>query len=112
MNYIIENQSLMVTVSTLGAELMSIKSKTNGIEYLWQGDEKYWSGRAPNMFPICGRLWDKKYTYLGKEYTMPNHGIARGSELTLKEKKNDETEKIIRIITKCSDAYHMSWCLR
>lgn len=90
MNYIIENQSLMVTVSTLGAELMSIKSKTNGIEYLWQGDEKYWSGRAPNMFPICGRLWDKKYTYLGKEYTMPNHGIARGSELTLKEKKNDE----------------------
>lgn len=90
MNYIIENESLMVSVSTLGGELMSIKSKDNGIEYLWQGDKKYWGGRAPNMFPICGRLWDGKYTYLGKEYTMPNHGIARSSELALVDKKNDE----------------------
>ncbi len=90
MNYIIENECLKVTVSTLGGELMSIMSKADGIEYLWQGDKKYWGGRAPNMFPICGRLWDGKYTYLGKEYSMPNHGIARASELTLKDKKNDE----------------------
>lgn len=90
MNYIIENENLMVTVSTLGAELMSIKQKQSGAEYLWQGDKKYWGGRAPNMFPICGRLWEGKYTYLGKEYQMPNHGIARSSELTLKSKANDE----------------------
>ncbi len=90
MNYIIENENLIVTVSTLGAELMSIKQKQSGAEYLWQGDKKYWGGRAPNMFPICGRLWQGKYTYLGKEYEMPNHGIVRSSELSLKSKANDE----------------------
>ena len=103
MNYLIENDYLSVQVSSLGAELMSIKSKDNNCEYLWQGDEKYWSGRAPIMFPICGRLYEGKYTYLGKEYSMPNHGIARASEfelttasfdeITLSLKSNDVTKE-------------------
>lgn len=84
MIYNIENEKLSVSVSTLGAELMSIKYKETDTEHLWQGDKKYWGGRAPNMFPICGRLYEGKYTYYGKEYTMPNHGIARSSEFTLK----------------------------
>ena len=90
MNYLIENDFLSVTVSSLGAELMSIKNKDNGAEYLWQGDEEYWSGRAPIMFPICGRLYEGKYTYLGKEYTMPNHGIARSNEFTLKAASKEQ----------------------
>ena len=84
MIYTIQNDKLSVSVSSLGAELTSIKGLDSGIEYLWQGDKKYWCGRAPNMFPICGRLYEGKYTYLGKEYTMPNHGIARSSEFSLK----------------------------
>lgn len=84
MIYTIQNDKLSVSVSSLGAELTSIKGLDSGIEYLWQGDKKYWGGRAPNMFPICGRLFEGKYTYLGKEYTMPNHGIARSSEFSLK----------------------------
>lgn len=84
MIYTIENEKLLVSVSSLGAELMSIKYKETDTEHLWQGDTKYWGGRAPNMFPICGRLYEGKYTYLNKEYTMPNHGIARSSEFTLK----------------------------
>ncbi len=90
MIYSIENEYLFVKVSSMGAELMSIKNKDNACEYLWQGDEKYWTGRAPIMFPICGRLYEGKYTYLGKEYTMPNHGIARGSEFSLKSTAQDE----------------------
>ena len=90
MIYTIENDFLTVQVSSLGAELMSIKGKSNGCEYLWQGDAKYWEGRAPIMFPICGRLYEGKYKYLGKEYTMPNHGIARSSEFSLKSASKDE----------------------
>ena len=90
MNYIIENEQLSVSIASLGAELMSIYKKDDGTEYLWQGDTKYWGGRAPNMFPICGRLFDGKYTYLGKEYTMPNHGIARASEFQLKSATSDK----------------------
>ena len=83
MEYIIQNDYLTVAISDLGAELMSIKS-SDGHEYLWQGDPKYWSGRAPIMFPICGRLFNGEYTYLGKTYTLPNHGFARKSIFTLK----------------------------
>lgn len=89
MNYIIENDFLKVEISSLGAELMSILKKDDMCEYLWQGDKTYWGGRAPNMFPICGRLYEGKYTYLGKEYSMPNHGIARSSEFTLTMAKAD-----------------------
>lgn len=90
MIYTIENDYLQVKVSSLGAELMSIINKANSKEYLWQGDSKYWAGRAPIMFPICGRLYEGKYTYLGKEYTMPNHGIARASEFSLKSAISDK----------------------
>ena len=62
---------------------MSVQTN-DGHEYLWQGDEKYWSGRAPIMFPICGRLYNGEYTYLGKTYSLPNHGFARKSTFSLK----------------------------
>lgn len=102
MIYTIENEALTVQISSLGAELYSIKS-SDGCEYLWQGDSKYWGGRAPIMFPICGRFFGGKYTYLGKEYEMGSHGIARHSEFSLKSQEkskitlslvgNDQTKK-------------------
>ncbi|MEG2541029.1 MAG: aldose 1-epimerase family protein, partial [Clostridia bacterium] len=81
MNYTISNDSLVVEISSLGAELMSIKSKGDGTEYLWQGDKTYWGGRAYNLFPICGRLTDGKYTYGGNTYEMNLHGFLRKTEL-------------------------------
>lgn len=86
MNYIIKNDILEVAISTHGAELMSIKK--DGVEYLWQGDPSYWTGRAYNLFPICGRLLDGKYTYNGETYEMSSHGFARNSEFTV-EKQNE-----------------------
>ena len=83
MIYKIKNEHLCAEINSLGAEIHSIKT-TDGCEYMWQGDPTYWSGQAPIMFPICGRLFGGKYTYLGKEYTMPSHGIARASEFSLK----------------------------
>ena len=83
MEYTIQNDFLTVKISSVGAEIMSVKT-ADGHEYLWQGDAKYWSGRAPIMFPICGRLFGGEYTYLGKTYTMPNHGFARKSQFSLK----------------------------
>ena len=88
MIYKIKNEHLSVEISSLGAELQSIKT-ADGCEYLWQGNKEYWGGRAPIMFPICGRLFGGKYTYHGKEYTMPSHGIARASEFNIKKQAND-----------------------
>lgn len=55
MNHHISNDNLRVVVSEYGSELQSIRSKDQ-IEYLWQGDPAYWSGRAPTIFPYVGRL--------------------------------------------------------
>ncbi len=73
----IGSAELSVVISTKGAELQSVK--LNGKERLWQGDEKFWGGRSPVLFPLCGSLKDKKYVYEGKIYSMPSHGFARNS---------------------------------
>ena len=65
MLYSIENDRLRVEINDIGAELYSIKDKADGFEYLWQGDPQYWSGRAYNLFPICGRITEGRYTYKG-----------------------------------------------
>ena len=92
MIYILENEQLRVKVSSLGAELQSIRRVEDGTEYLWQGDSKYWARRASNLFPVCGRLWENKYLYEGKTYEMGSHGFARGKEWTvLLQKSNSLT---------------------
>jgi len=84
----IKNNELTVEISTLGAEIQSVKY--GGKEYFWQGDPAVWSGRAPVLFPICGGLKDDKYTLNGKEYTLAKHGFARKMEFlaeTVEESK-------------------------
>lgn len=77
----IKNKQLQLTVDTLGAQIMSIQS-TDGCEYLWQGDRTYWTDHAPLLFPFIARLYGEKYTYKGKEYTLPIHGFAAHMEFT------------------------------
>lgn len=85
MNYVIENEHLKVEVADLGAELQSIYGKKTNFEYLWQGDKTYWGGRAYNLFPICGRLTEGKYTFKEKTYEMILHGFARKTVFSLIE---------------------------
>lgn len=78
MIYTIANDKLTVKLSDMGGEIVSVTSK-DGCEYMWQGDKKYWSGRAPILFPICGRLSNDHYLYDGVRYDVPKHGFARKS---------------------------------
>ena len=93
MIYTIENDAIRVQVSSVGAELMSLQTKPDGHEYLWQGDATYWASRASNLFPICGRLTDGKYTYRGKTYEMLLHGFARHAEMTVASQQSDAIEE-------------------
>lgn len=54
MEFVLDNGSIRVALSTAGGSFTSIKA--NGREYLWQGDPAVWSGQAPICFPICGGL--------------------------------------------------------
>lgn len=79
----IENEFISAEVNSFGAGLHSLKSKTTGVEYLWQGDPKIWSSRSPILFPIIGQLYQGKYNYNGKDYYLPKHGFATQSQFDL-----------------------------
>ena len=95
MIYTIKNDKIEVSVEDLGAQMRSIKDAT-GKEYLWQGDEKYWNGSAPNLFPYIARLTEGKYILKGRTYEMPKHGFLRNSVLKLKEKT--QTKMVFSLI--------------
>jgi len=95
MLYTIENAKIKVTVTDMGAEMTSLILKKTGVEYLWQADPEYWTGHAYNLFPICGRLWEGKYTYQGKTYEMNLHGFARKTAYEMVEQtENSLTFKL------------------
>ncbi len=95
MIYVLENDKMSVKVESFGAELKSIYSKETDFEYLWKGNSEYWANSATILFPICGRLYNQKYTFNGKEYSMPAHGFARNLEFIVEEKTN--TKIVLRI---------------
>lgn len=98
----ISNGIISAGISTYGAELVSLRK--DGFENIWDGNPEFWTGHAPILFPICGRMRDNKYIYNGKEYPMNGHGFARRSEFALEEKtdisatfllkSNDETRAV------------------
>ncbi|MBE6718725.1 MAG: aldose 1-epimerase family protein [Ruminococcaceae bacterium] len=81
----LQNEELKVELKEIGGEIVSVETK-EGKQGIWNGDEKFWKGRAPHLFPICGRLRDNKYIYEGKEYTLLSHGFSRFMEYEVEEK--------------------------
>jgi galactose mutarotase-like enzyme len=78
----IANDDLMVEVSSLGAEMQSLKS-SDGRDWLWNGDAAFWAGRSPILFPIVGKAPDNRIAVDGVSYDMNQHGFARRSEFVL-----------------------------
>ncbi len=85
MNHTIHNDYLTVTAAEAGGELQSILG-ADGTEYLWQGDSKYWSDRALNLFPYVARLTEGAYFLDGEKHHMAIHGLAPYRKFTLAEK--------------------------
>ena len=89
MQYELKNDFLTVKVSSVGAELQSIRDSSD-LERIWQSDENIWPRQAPILFPIVGRLKDDHYYVDGKEYKMTLHGFARDEEFTLISSEESE----------------------
>ena len=88
--YAIANEQLKVKISSLGAELQSIKSKQDGYEYVWQADSRYWGRHAPLLFPFIGRSNDNSYLLDGQKYAMKQHGFLRDYEFKLVSLESDQ----------------------
>ena len=87
MDYILSNNTFTAIANCRGGELISLKN-ADGLEYIWQGDPNYWSGRNPNLFPIVGSLKDGKININGETYHMNRHGFARQSNFSVTEQSN------------------------
>lgn len=92
--YTLRSDALTLQISDFGAEMQSLKTK-EGLELLWQGDPKFWARRAPNLFPLVGRLKNDTLRHQGKTYTLPQHGFAR--DLSFQTVSADETHCTMRL---------------
>ena len=80
----ITSGALSASISALGAELQTLQDSA-GRDLLSDGDPRFWSGRAPILFPVIGELNDGGYTLDGQRYAMAKHGIARTSTFAVVE---------------------------
>lgn len=91
----LENERYEVTFTTKGGEIASFTDKQSGIQYMWQGDDAWWGGKNPTLFPMVGNTWSKDYEIDGKRYAMKNHGLIRYATLQLKTQ--DERRLIMEL---------------
>lgn len=74
----ISSGRLTARVDPQGAELQSL-TDAQGQQFMWSGDPTFWTGRAPLLFPIVGRLNGDVLYVDGTAYPMEKHGFARRS---------------------------------
>ena len=85
----IHNEFLTIDADNKGAELVSIKTIKDDLEYLWQADPKVWGRHAPILFPMVGKLNGDKTIIDGETYSMGQHGFARDLEFQVIGKTAD-----------------------
>lgn len=91
MIYTIANKELTVSVSDMGAEIVSVIYK--GKERVWQNDNGSWSGHSPVMFPVCG---NSSVVISGKDHNMPFHGFAKKSVFSVVKTAKDSISLSLR----------------
>lgn len=84
MNITISSDSISATISTKGAELISLKNNKQ-LEFIWNAAPEFWAKHSPVLFPIVGTLKNNSYEYNGKKYSLPRHGFARDMVFALIE---------------------------
>lgn len=107
----IKSSGITAKIQSLGAQLTSIQD-AGGVEYLWQGDAKYWGGQAPVLFPVVGALRDGKTEIEGSVYEMKRHGFARGMEFSIVEQQEDKVVFSLRANEESRKMYPFDFELR
>lgn len=92
----LENEFLTIKAKCEGAELISIFSKKDNMEYLWQGDTNYWRFHAPICFPIIGSLVEDTCFVDSSPYNMTVHGFARDMNFDIYKQESDSVSFILK----------------
>lgn len=78
----IAGTGLSATIDPFGAELVSLRD-AEGRELMTDADPAFWTGHAPVLFPIVGRLNGDVLRVDGAAYPMKQHGFARRMALAV-----------------------------
>jgi galactose mutarotase-like enzyme len=84
----IAGDGLSATINPFGAELVSLRD-AEGRELMTDADPAFWTGHAPILFPIVGRLNGDVLRVDGAEYPMKQHGFARRMAFAVTEHDAD-----------------------
>ena len=109
MNYEIKNEFIKAKIKSFGAELNSLQKIDEDLEYIWQGDSKYWNRHSPILFPIVGRLKNDSYFYQNQKYNMTQHGFARDKEFDVIKNEADFIEFRLKSDEKTLEIYPFSF---
>lgn len=109
--FTLENEDLRVQVSATGAELKSIQSPKEGLEYLWQADRAYWGESSPILFPVIGVSHENAYLQDGVKYPMPLHGFAKAHEWRCVYQQDDSLAFELRASAKTRKLYPFDFVL-
>lgn len=112
MRYILENDILKAEIDSFGAELKSVQRKSDGQEYMWCGDKKYWGRTSPVLFPFVGSLKNKQFRHNGKSYPMGQHGFARDMEFTMISQEENEIWFQLTDTKETLEKYPFLFCLQ
>ncbi len=108
----LENERYQMTFCTKGGEMESFLDKETGIQYLYQGDSEYWSGKNPGLFPIIGNTYSGTYEIGNKAYAMKNHGLIRYANLQCVEQSENHITFELRDNEETRKQYPFSFCYR
>ena len=91
----ISSSGLTAEIALLGAELVRLRDEA-GRDLLWDGDPAFWTGHAPLLFPIVGRLRNDELVADGVSHPMKQHGFARRSLFELVEQADSRCRLRLR----------------
>ena len=108
----LENDHVSVVVNATGSEIRSVYDKRRARELLWSGNPEIWSGTAPILFPVVGRMRGGGFEYQGTFYPMPIHGFAAQSEFSVVESASARLVLELRDSNITRKSYPFSFILR
>ncbi|MXO70652.1 aldose 1-epimerase family protein [Alteraurantiacibacter buctensis] len=106
----ITSGNLTARIDPLGAELVSLR-EADGRELMTSADPAHWTGHAPLLFPIVGRLNGDVLRLDGREYPMKQHGFARRLEWEVLGAGEDAVTFVLRDSATTRETYPFAFDL-
>ncbi len=107
----IATPQLSAAINPLGAELTHLRD-AEGRELMTDADPAFWTGHAPLLFPIIGRVNHDTLRIDGTDYPMQQHGFARRSTFTLVDHSDAHAVFLLEDSAETRASYPFAFALR